>query len=102
MLIELRGTTTQLHSLLHLILLNVKTLYDILIVQITVSNNLHYNKTFTLLEDHNFQERSEQNQTPFTVYQLNTGTFTFKFLKIGLMMIFQMTVITIVLRIISF
>ena len=43
-------------------------------------NNLHYNKTFTLLEDHYFQERLEQYQTPFTVYQLNkmyTGTFTF-------------------------
>ena len=43
-------------------------------------NNLHYKKTFTLLEDHYFQERLEQNQTLFTVYQLNkmyTGTFTF-------------------------
>ena len=43
-------------------------------------NNLQYNKTFTLLEDHHFQERLEQFQTPFTVYQLNktyTGTFTF-------------------------
>ena len=42
--------------------------------------NLHYDKTFTLLEDHYFQERLEQYQTPFTVYQLNkmyTGTFTF-------------------------
>ena len=42
--------------------------------------NLQYNKTFTLLEDHYFQERLEQYQTPFTVYQLNkmyTGTFTF-------------------------
>ena len=37
-------------------------------------------KTFTLLEDHYFQERFERYQTPFTVYQLNkmyTGTFTF-------------------------
>ena len=45
-----------------------------------ILNNLHYNKTFTLLEDHYFHERLEQNQTPFTVYQLNkmyTGTFTF-------------------------
>ena len=44
-------------------------------------NYLHYNKTFTLLEDHYFQERLEQYQTPFTVYQLNnmyTGTFFFK------------------------
>ena len=43
-------------------------------------NNLHYNKTFTLLEDHYFQERLEQYQTLFTVYQLNkmyTDTFTF-------------------------
>ena len=43
-------------------------------------NNLQYNKTFTLLEDHYFQERLEQYQTLFTVNQLNkmyTGTFTF-------------------------
>ena len=45
-----------------------------------ILNNRQYNKTFTLLEDHYFQERLEQYQTPFTVYQLNkmyTGTFTF-------------------------
>ena len=45
-----------------------------------ILHNFHYNKTFTLLEDHYFQERLEQYQTPFTVYQLNkmnTGTFTF-------------------------
>ena len=45
-----------------------------------ILNNLHYNNTFTLLEDHYFQERLEQYQTPFTVYQLNkmyTGTFKF-------------------------
>ena len=45
-----------------------------------ILNNLHYNKYFTLLEDHYFQERLEQYQTPSTVYQLNkmyTGTFTF-------------------------
>ena len=45
-----------------------------------ILNNLHYNKIFTLLEDHYVQERREQYQTPFTVYQLNkmyTGTFTF-------------------------
>ena len=44
-----------------------------------ILNNLHYNKTFTLLEDHYFQERLEQYQMPFTVYQLNkmyTGVFT--------------------------
>ena len=33
-----------------------------------ILNNLHYNKTFTLLEDHYFQERLEQYQTPFTVF----------------------------------
>ena len=45
-----------------------------------ILNNLHYNKTFTLLEDHYFQERLEQYQTLFTVFQSNkmyTGTFTF-------------------------
>ena len=45
-----------------------------------ILNNLQYNKTFTLLEDHYFQERLDQYQTIFTVYQLNkmyTGTFTF-------------------------
>ena len=44
-----------------------------------ILNNLHYNKTFTLWEEHYFQERLEQYQTPFTVHQLNemyTGTFT--------------------------
>ena len=44
-----------------------------------IINNLHYKKTFTLLEDHYFQEQLEQYQTPFTVYQLNkmySGTFT--------------------------
>ena len=42
--------------------------------------NFNYNKTFTPLEDHNFQEQLERLQTPFTVYQLNkiyTGTFTY-------------------------
>ena len=45
-----------------------------------ILNNLQYNKFFTFLEDHYFQERLEHYQTPFTVYQLNrmyTGTFTF-------------------------
>ena len=45
-----------------------------------ILNILHYNKTFTLLEDHYFQERLEHFQTPFTVHKLNkmyTGTFTF-------------------------
>ena len=45
-----------------------------------IINSLHNKKTFTLLEDHYFQERLEQYQTPFTVYHLNkmyTGTFTF-------------------------
>ena len=36
-----------------------------------ILNNLHNNKTFTLLEDHYFQERLEQFQTPFTVNKLN-------------------------------
>ena len=42
--------------------------------------NLHYKITFTLLEDHYFQERLEQYQSPFTVYQVTkkyTCTFTF-------------------------
>ena len=45
-----------------------------------IINNLQYNKTFTLLEDHYFQERLEQFQTLFTVHQLNkmyTGTLSF-------------------------
>ena len=45
-----------------------------------ILNNLYYNKTFTLLEDHYFQEHLEQYHTLFTVCQLNkmyTGTFTF-------------------------
>ena len=32
-----------------------------------ILNNIHYNKTFTCLEDHYFQERSEQNQTPLCI-----------------------------------
>ena len=45
-----------------------------------ILNHLHYNKTFTFLEDHYFQERLEQFQTVFTVHKLNklySGTFTF-------------------------
>ena len=45
-----------------------------------ILNNLNYNKTFTLLEDHYFQEQLERFQTLFTVYQFNkmyTGTFTY-------------------------
>ena len=45
-----------------------------------ILNNLHYNKTFTLLEDYYFQKQLEQVQTHVTVYQLNkmyTGTFGF-------------------------
>ena len=34
-------------------------------------NNPNYNKTFTLLEDHYFQEQLERFQTPFTVYKFN-------------------------------
>ena len=43
-----------------------------------ILNNLNYDKTFTLLEDHYFQERLEQNQTLFTVYQLNKNLILFK------------------------
>ena len=42
-------------------------------------NNLKYNTTFTLLEDHYFQKQLEQFQTPRTVYKFNTmytGTLT--------------------------
>ena len=45
-----------------------------------ILNNLYYNRTFTLLEDHYFHERLEHYQTLFTVYQLMkryTGIFTF-------------------------
>ena len=45
-----------------------------------ILNNLHYNKSFTFLEDHYFQERLEQYQTSFTVHQLfkmYTSTSTF-------------------------
>ena len=45
-----------------------------------ISNNFTYNKIFTLLEDHSFQEQLERFQTPFTIYQFNkmyTGTFTY-------------------------
>ena len=45
-----------------------------------ISNNFSYNCSFTLLEDHYFQEKLEQCQTPFTVYNFNTmynGTFTY-------------------------
>ena len=47
-----------------------------------ILNNLHYKNTFTLLEDHYFQKRLQQYQTPFTVYQLNkmyTGTLLYFF-----------------------
>ena len=45
-----------------------------------ILNNFNYNSTFTLLEDHYFEEKLEQYQTPFTVYNFNTmytGTFTY-------------------------
>ena len=44
-----------------------------------ILNNFRYNCTFTLLEDHYFQEKLKQYQTLFTVYNFNTmysGTFT--------------------------
>ena len=69
-----------------------------------ILNNLHYNKTFTLLEDHYFQERLEQYQTPFTVYQLNkmyTGTLPLCLqTKVGYMTLLK-TLIIIVLPIIN-
>ena len=37
-----------------------------------ILNNLNYNKTFTLLEDHYFQEQLERFQTPSFFYKLNT------------------------------
>ena len=46
-----------------------------------ILNNFNYNRTFTLLEDHYFQEKLEQYQTPFTVYNFNTmytDTFAYK------------------------
>ena len=45
-----------------------------------ILNNFNFDRTFTLLEDHYFQEKLEQYQTPFTVYNFNTmytGTFTY-------------------------
>ena len=45
-----------------------------------ILNIFNYNRTFTLLEDHYFQEKREQYQTPFSVYNFNimyTGTFTY-------------------------
>ena len=45
-----------------------------------ILNNFNYKRTFTLLEDHYFQEQLERYQTPFTVYQFNkmySGTFTY-------------------------
>ena len=44
-----------------------------------ILNNLNYNKSFTLLKAHYFQEQLERFQTLFIVYQFNkmyTGTFT--------------------------
>ena len=45
-----------------------------------ILNNFIYNRTFTISEHHYFQEKLEQYQTPFTVYNFNkmyTGTFTY-------------------------
>ena len=67
-------------------------------------NNKHYKKTFTLLEDHYFQERLEQYQTPFTVNQLNrmyTGTFIYMPANKFGYMTQQETLITTVLLIIN-
>ena len=45
-----------------------------------IFNNFIYNRTFTISEHHYFQEKLEQYQTHFTVYNFNkmyTGTFTY-------------------------
>ena len=64
-----------------------------------ILNNLNYNKTFTLIEDHYFQEQLERFQTPFTVYQFNkmyTGTFTYMPAdKRGYMTHFETLIITV-------
>ena len=47
-------------------------------VQTTKIEHYFYSKTFTLLEDHYFQEKLEQDHILFTVNQMNktfTGTF---------------------------
>ena len=78
--IELYGTITLCHFLLHLILQNVKILLDISTVQTIKPKRITLQKTFTLLEDHYFQDWLEQYRTPFTVHQLKkmyTGTFSF-------------------------
>ena len=49
-------------------------------MMIKYSTKKNFNKTFTLSENHNFQEQLERFQTPFKVYQINklyTGTFTY-------------------------
>ena len=80
-LIEPYGIIIQCHSQLHLILLNEKKIIRHLNgTNNKILNNLHYSKTFTLLEDHDFYDKLEQYQTLFIVYQLNkmyTRTFTF-------------------------
>ena len=82
-LIELFGIIIRCRFLFPLFLLNAKTLLDTLMLNGTdnkIFNNLYYNNTITLFEDHYFQEQLERFQTPFTVYQLNkmyTGTFTY-------------------------
>ena len=42
-----------------------------------ILNNLQYNKTLTLLEDHYFQEQLEQYQTPFTVYSIKQNVYRY-------------------------
>ena len=41
------------------------------ITNLIVLNNFNYNKTFTLVEDHYFQDQLERFQTPLIVYQFN-------------------------------
>ena len=75
-LIELYGTIILCHSLLHLILSNVETLLDILMVQIA-----KYKPTFiTLFYTLRKSLLRRKIRTPFTVHQLNkmyAGTFNF-------------------------
>ena len=61
-----------------------------------ILNNLQYNETFTLLEGHYFQERLEQYQTPFTVYQLNNLPLCLQ-IKTGYMTLRKTLIITVLL-----
>ena len=75
-LIEVYGITTQWLSLIHTHQLKCKNfIRNLHGTNNKITNNLHYKKTSTLLE-----QILEQYQTPFTVYQINkkyTAAFTF-------------------------